>query len=199
MLRYGVSVICDERGMALRGVVAVYAADVLLHELKLADGELAGEHISGAVVLAIRRAGDWLAERAGEASAPPSAPRRAPTARLRPRQPGRGSDTPAPLRVPGVVDPGVGAEPEDTIDLRADSEREVVGDEGVAEPLPDLKQDRLEIGGGPDVPLGEPRRRRTSRAEGTEVGPTPKRRQVPRRVVGQTEGDLGGVSVRRTR
>jgi hypothetical protein len=77
MLRYGVTLILAEDGQALRGVVAVYAADVLLHELRLDPGDLAGMHAQGAVQWALDQAGEWLVAKAGERAPTPEP--RAPT------------------------------------------------------------------------------------------------------------------------
>src|SRR5215213_2596479 len=105
MLRFGVTVITDEHGMALRGTVAVYAADILLTSIDI-DGTLIGEPIGRVAPGMVALAGEWLAATAASRrSAPPSAPRSVATAGLGERKATRRSDPTPPLGVEGVVDP----------------------------------------------------------------------------------------------
>lgn len=69
-LRYGVTLILDERGVALRGCVAVYARDVKLQDIDL-DVDVLDQHAEAAVRIALRRAGDWLRAEAGSRRTPP--------------------------------------------------------------------------------------------------------------------------------
>lgn len=69
MLRYGITLIVDEQGTALRGVVAVYAADILLHQFDI-DGGLIGEPIGVVAPELVTRAGEWLAGAAARRSSP---------------------------------------------------------------------------------------------------------------------------------
>jgi hypothetical protein len=73
-LRYGVTLILDEHGVALRGHVAVYALDVKLQDIDVTVDVL-DEHAEAATRIALRAAGEWLrAEAASRHAQPPSAP-----------------------------------------------------------------------------------------------------------------------------
>lgn len=97
MLRYGVTLIVAEDGQALRGVVAVYAADVLLHELRLDPVELAGMHAAGAIQWALDQAGEWLVAKAGERA---SVPEPEPVAPDELERAGDATDPPSPAKTP---------------------------------------------------------------------------------------------------
>src|SRR5918997_3068610 len=112
MLRYGITVIADEHANALRGTVAVYAADIKLHEEPM-DPTLMGEHVQVASHGMLNQGAEWLvAQAAARSQAPPPARITEAPRRLGTRQSGVSDGAPPALGVPGVVDPDVGDLPQ---------------------------------------------------------------------------------------
>lgn len=138
MLRYGLSLIVDEHGVALRGTAAVYAADIKLTDLDL-DGEILGQPATGATGIMLDRCAEWLNAQAGSlpSTTPPEPPSLPPDAeqpdvpapdsgpsrpsRRAVSRPQRSSGrvlASATDRVERVVDPAVGDLQDDAVSLR---------------------------------------------------------------------------------
>jgi hypothetical protein len=123
MLRYGISLILDEHGTALRGTAAVYAADLKLQDIDV-TADVIDQPGTSAVGFALDRCGEWLASAAGQRTPdPPSPPSTASTEPLRRRPRGASVrvDPPTPLGVEGVVDPPRSDRRDDPVSRRVDA------------------------------------------------------------------------------